>query len=292
MNIVVLCKRHNHRKALEILSALYAEGLEARGIVALAPAPARRSFKEIVQKIYYRAAAWSWHKKQARRAAFFNTNGKAAHGEALPVNGRVALSRLPRQEESSPVSAKTFAPGSSAPQTLEAFAQAHRIPLVTVADLNGEACVAALRKFETDLLLLGGVPIIRAQVLAVPRVGTLNAHMAWLPGIRGMNVAEWSVYCDAPVAVTVHFVDAGVDTGAALYREPVEVSECRSIAAMRRKMSRQQHLALARAARLCVDGKAPLRPQPNFPGKQYYVMHERLKRAVERKLSRAADPAD
>ncbi len=268
MNLVLLCKRHNHRKVLEILAALRAQNLPVRGIVALERREARPSCSAIVRKIYYR--------RQVR-----NTPQKPAGLPLFAANGKLHLESARNGE--SPVAQPSLQSCDTYKSVVE-YARAHRISLIAVADLNGAECVAALQKFQTDLLLLGGTPIIRAHVLAVPKVGTLNVHMAWLPGIRGMNVAEWSVYCNAPVAVTVHFVDAGVDTGAVLYRERVDISDCRSIAALRQKLSTQQHVTLARAARLFIDKKIEPQAQSKASGKQYYIMHERLRQVVERKL--------
>ncbi len=279
MNLVLLCKRHNHRKVLEILSALRAQNLEVRGVVALEARAALPSFKELVRKLYSRRLASAQARKRAAENApnaRLRANGKAAHIGAFNTNGHAALR----------FSAKPEAPLAipSLYKTVDDYTRAHNIPLVAVPDLNGKACVAALQKFQTDLLILGGTPIIRAHVLQLPRVGTLNVHMAWLPGVRGMNVAEWSVYTHAPVAVTVHFVDAGVDTGAVLYREQIDIAERRSIAAMRQKLSFEQHRVLARAVRLFVDQQLQPEPQVREAGKQYYLMHERLKQVVERKL--------
>ncbi len=271
MKLVLLCKRHNHRKVLEILTALSAENLEVAGIVALEPREAWPSLKEVVQKIYYR--------RRAQRKP-------EAGSKDLALNGKV-MSRASSAKTNGHVAPSDTLSLSGLYKTIEDYARGHKIPLVTVPDLNGDKCVAALRNFQTEVLLLGGTPIIRAQVLAVPRVGTLNVHMAWLPNIRGMNVAEWSVYTNAPVAVTVHFVDAGVDTGAVLYREEIDIAECRSIAALRQKLSFEQHRALARAARLLVDKQLKPEPQTREAGKQYYLMHERLKQVVERKLREA-----
>lgn len=271
MKLVLLCKRHNHRKVLEILSALGAQNLKVAGIVALEPREAWPSLKDVVRKIYYRRHAGiqreTTHphialRDKATPHGSDNTNG---HIAAKP-DGMLSVSGLYK--------------------TIADYARAHKIPLVIVPDLNGADCIAALRKFQTDVLLLGGTPIIRAQVLQTPRVGTLNVHMAWLPGIRGMNVAEWSVYTDAPIAVTVHFVDVGVDTGAVLYREEVDIADCHDIAAMRRKLSFEQHHALARAARLLFDQQLKPEPQARAAGKQYYLMHEKLKQVVAEKLRR------
>lgn len=280
MRIVLLCKRHNHRKVFEILEALRGQNLGVCGLVALERREPRLSFEELVRKVY--------HRRVQTRAQSEKTSPSAAHARpALSGNGRIAG----RAHENlngrvASHSQREYSVCKEKPnyQSIDAYARAHGIPLCAVPDLNDTACVAVLQKLQPDLLILGGTPIIRENILAVPRVGTLNVHMAWLPGIRGMNVAEWSVYCNAPVAVTVHFVDKGVDTGAVLYREEIDISECRSIAAMRQKLSMQQHLALARATRLFIDQQIRPEAQTQASGKQYYIMHERLKQVVEGKL--------
>jgi methionyl-tRNA formyltransferase len=139
---------------------------------------------------------------------------------------------------------------------------------------------------QTDILLLGGVPIIRANVLAAPKLCTLNVHMGLLPKFRGVNVAEWSIFCGAPVGVTVHQVDPGVDTGAILYREEIDVSGCTNIEAMRAKVSAAQHRVLAKCTRLLADKQLAPQPQKREDGKQYYAMHEKLRKIVDKKLSR------
>lgn len=280
MRIVLLCKRHNHRKVIEILEAFHEQNVSVCGIVARQRRESWPSFKEIVHKIYLRhTLPFARTKKKpplsAHTSRQFSGNGRFLLPEKERRNGRDAIfvsQNAPAQIEKSNCA------------NLDTYARAQGIPLIAVPDLNGEDCVAALQKLQPDLLVLGGTPIIRENILAVPRVGTLNVHMAWLPGIRGMNVAEWSVYCNAPVAVTVHFVDKGVDTGAVLYREQINISECRSIAAMRQKLSTQQHLVLARATKLFIDQQIRPEQQVKDSNKQYYIMHERLKQVVERKL--------
>lgn len=278
MKIALLCKRHNHRKVLEILEAFREQNISVCGLVALERREPWPSFEEIVRKIYYRrkhARGQSISRLSMNTHAHLSGNGKFAAHALETRNGHMAS--RPQQD----FSAHNDKPKS---ESIDTYARAHGIPLIPVSDLNGAACAAALRELQPDLMILGGTPIIRENILAAPRMGTLNVHMAWLPGIRGMNVAEWSVYCDAPIAVTVHFVDKGIDTGAVLYREQINISECRSIAAMRQKLSAQQHLALARATRLFIEQRIQPEAQTQASGKQYYIMHERLKQVVERKL--------
>jgi methionyl-tRNA formyltransferase len=181
---------------------------------------------------------------------------------------------------------KTFSPkqGDGA-TTITEYARQYHIEMVVVDDLNGADSIIALQRMQADILLLGGVPIIRANVLSVPKLCTLNIHMGLLPKFRGVNVAEWSVFCNAPVGVTVHQVDPGVDTGAILYREEIEVSGCANIEMMRAKVSGTQHRVLAKCTRLLAEKRLGPQSQKKEDGKQYYAMHEKLRKIVDKKLS-------
>jgi len=274
MNLVILCKSWNHKKVLEILEALREQNLRVRGIVALAASPKRPTFSEVIRKTHERGVAraithfFSNHRDHHdRRNGFI-----AANGIDLTIGIHSPNGRLQDHADFQPH------------LTIAGYARQHQIEMTVVQDLNSEACAAALRRMNTDILLLGGAPIIRANILAAPKVCTLNVHMALLPEFRGMNVAEWSIFSGAPVGVTVHQVDPGVDTGAVLYREEIDVADCSSIAALREKVSRQQHLVLAKCTRWLIEKKLTPAPQNKAEGKQYYLMHEKLKKVVERRL--------
>ncbi|MCG3118412.1 MAG: Methionyl-tRNA formyltransferase [bacterium] len=276
MNLVVLCKSWNHKKVLEILAALREQELRVRGLVALAAAPEKKTWTDLARKTHEKSVAYLLrHFRKNGAVDSTGTNGFIA------VNGVTPEFHLPMPNGQLP--ARQNQPAGL---TIAEYAELQQIPIAVVKDLNSAECVAALQRLETDILLLGGVPIIRANVLAVPKICTLNVHMALLPTFRGMNVAEWSIYCGAPAAVTVHQVDPGVDTGAILYRERIDVSDCPTIATMRAKVSRQQHLVLAKCTRLLIEKKLVPEPQQKEAGKQYYLMHDKLKKIVAHRLAR------
>jgi folate-dependent phosphoribosylglycinamide formyltransferase PurN len=276
MNIVLLCKSRNHGKVLQILEALRAERLTVRGIVALAEAPQQTAFADVVRKAH----------------ALGNGNLLRGVFRRFHLNGAISSSSDSRHDAVDPalenLSANGALPSSKhnhSAATIGEYAKQRGIEMAVVDDLNGAESLAALQRLKTDILLLGGVPIIRANVLAVPRVCTLNVHMGLLPEFRGMNVAEWSVFHGTAVGVTVHQVDPGVDTGAILYREEIDVSDCRSLASMRAKVSATQHRVLAKCTRLLVEQQLVPQPQKKEDGRQYYAMHEKLRKIVEKKLS-------
>jgi folate-dependent phosphoribosylglycinamide formyltransferase PurN len=283
MNIVLLCKSWNHHKALQILTALRDEQLTVRGIVALAAAPKKMTFADVVRKAYalgdgnfLRGVLSRLHKNGMSKSA----------PEMHACNVHASTNGFDSAFHSSSTNGKTFSPKrEDGATTITEYAKQYHIEMIGVNDLNGAESIAALLRMQTDILLLGGVPIIRANVLSVPKICALNVHMGLLPSFRGMNVAEWAVFCNAPVGVTVHQVDSGVDTGAILYREEIDVSGCTNIEAMRAKVSATQHHVLAKCTRLLVDEQLVPQPQKREDGRQYYAMHEKLRKIVDKKLS-------
>jgi folate-dependent phosphoribosylglycinamide formyltransferase PurN len=166
--------------------------------------------------------------------------------------------------------------------TLAAWADERGIDVLRVRRLEDAA--AALERRAPDLLVLLGADIVPPTLLAVPRVGVINAHYGLLPAFRGMNVTEWSVLSGAPVGVTVHFVDAGIDTGAILLREEIPIAPGETFATLRRKHQDVAARLLVRAACDIRDGRAAPQAQDPAAGRQYYRMHPAIRRAAETKL--------
>jgi methionyl-tRNA formyltransferase len=148
--------------------------------------------------------------------------------------------------------------------------------------------IEALRILQPDLLVLLGSDLVPAALLDIPRRGTINPHYGLLPAFRGMNVTEWSVYSGAPVGVTVHLVDAGVDTGPILLREEIPLATGETFATLRRKHQDVAARLLVRAAIELRDDTARPLPQDPEEGRQYYRMHPALRRAATARLRERA----
>jgi methionyl-tRNA formyltransferase len=65
--------------------------------------------------------------------------------------------------------------------------------------------------------------ILRPPVLAAGPV-FVNLHIALLPYNRGADPTLWSVLEDTPAGVTIHHIDAGVDTGDVIARRAVALA--------------------------------------------------------------------
>jgi methionyl-tRNA formyltransferase len=88
-----------------------------------------------------------------------------------------------------------------------------------------EEGMAALRALDLDYVLCVHFPyIVPPAALAIPRVGFLNLHPAFLPFGRGWHTVTWAILEDHPIGATLHFMDEGVDTGDIILQRPLEVT--------------------------------------------------------------------
>lgn len=130
--------------------------------------------------------------------------------------------------------------------------------VIVVDSLVGSLAEAALDRLKPDLVILGGAPILPDRILERARVGVLNAHPGLLPHYRGVDVVAHAVLNGDPVGATVHFVDAGIDTGRIVARVEVPARPGDRLATLQERVESAGAVALADAvARFVRDGTLP-----------------------------------
>lgn len=107
--------------------------------------------------------------------------------------------------------------------------QAERMGLeVWPAELVKDSSLASrVRELEVDVLLnVHSLHIIDQEVLRAPRIGCFNLHPGPLPQYAGLDVVSWALYRgEKSHGITLHWMEAGVDTGAIAYSTTFEVSD-------------------------------------------------------------------
>lgn len=96
--------------------------------------------------------------------------------------------------------------------------------IVVVDSLADEGVRRALVMARADVLVLAGTGIVPAELLKLPSLVTLNAHPGLLPWVRGVCPLEHALLRGVPLGVTVHAVDAGIDTGPIVRRALLPVT--------------------------------------------------------------------
>jgi folate-dependent phosphoribosylglycinamide formyltransferase PurN len=84
-----------------------------------------------------------------------------------------------------------------------------------VAHINHPDVVALARRLQPDLIAVFGTSLIRGELLREGRLGIANLHGGLSPEYRGADCTFWALYNGEPnkVGCTLHWIDAGIDTG-------------------------------------------------------------------------------
>lgn len=103
----------------------------------------------------------------------------------------------------------------------------------------GDTTLATTERIPPDWLEAHGVEfvvsygyrhLIRDEVIRRYPGRIINLHISLLPWNRGADPNLWSWVDDTPKGVTIHQVDAGLDTGPILIQEPVRFSGAETLA--------------------------------------------------------------
>jgi methionyl-tRNA formyltransferase len=81
--------------------------------------------------------------------------------------------------------------------------------------INHPDVVQLANKLKPDLIAVFGTSLIRGELLQKGRLGIVNLHGGLSPAYRGADCTFWALYNKEPenVGCTLHFIDAGIDTG-------------------------------------------------------------------------------
>jgi folate-dependent phosphoribosylglycinamide formyltransferase PurN len=174
--------------------------------------------------------------------------------------------------------------------TLEHECREKGIRLRDVGSVNEPDALEILRELKPDIVIHAGAGILKAEVLQIPRLGTINAHMGRLPYYRGVNVAEWAVLNRDKPACSVHLIDRGIDTGSIIATRTVAVGGLTTIEQLRDAVDDAQLLLLAEVLTWIHQSREipPLYSQSPEQGRQHFRMHAALKRVVLARLSGTA----
>ncbi len=103
--------------------------------------------------------------------------------------------------------------------SIKEFCKKNNIPLDYFDNINHNITKKKIVDLKPDLIILGGAPILKQEIISIPRIAVLNSHPGILPDAKGMDVVAQSILYDIPLGATVFKVNAGIDSGAILLKE-------------------------------------------------------------------------
>jgi len=173
--------------------------------------------------------------------------------------------------------------------SLKKFCKLFGIRLVYVKSLNKGEFANIIRSEFIDIVINGGGGLFRKEAILSPKIGIVNTHMGELPRFRGMNVLEWSLFLKARIGVSLHFIDDGIDTGDIISFEEITVASDDTIESLRAKSTRVSINLIVNFILQTRLNEVTTEKQVFEDGKQYFVMHARLKNIVANNLSNSSN---
>lgn len=121
------------------------------------------------------------------------------------------------------------------------------------SNLNDTRLWSDIHSKNLDIVIQGGIGILKSDYLSIPNIGFLNVHPGKLPKYRGCSCPEWAIYNGDEVILTAHLLDSGIDTGPILMEEKYQFTFENSYARFRAGIYPLAGILLTRAIKLLFE---------------------------------------
>jgi methionyl-tRNA formyltransferase len=128
-----------------------------------------------------------------------------------------------------------------------------------------------LRQMKTDLIFVWSYPmILPAEIIEIPRLGCVNVHLGLLPEYRGVNgIRHALLNGEEKTGVTIHFMDAGIDSGDIIARISFPITAQDDIISLLQKSKAAGLHFLENGWRHVAAGNVRAQPQDESKAKYY-----------------------
>ncbi len=114
--------------------------------------------------------------------------------------------------------------GKRSPSPVKSAAGALSLRVIEADNMRSADLHRELKALEPDLLVVVAYKLLPPEVLAIPRIGSLNLHASLLPKYRGAAPIHWAIINgETETGCTVFLLDEGMDTGKILGQEKTPV---------------------------------------------------------------------
>ena len=150
----------------------------------------------------------------------------------------------------------------------------HNIPTIEVESINDDKCKEFILGHKPDIIAVCGTTVIKPGIFTLSKKGTINIHCGIIPEYRSADPIFWALYNNEPnkVGVTIHFVDAGIDTGDIIYQEAVKVTKDDNPATLYCKCIQTGADLMVKAIDDIENDRVKTIKKDNISGKAYYHM--------------------
>ncbi|MBT5055058.1 MAG: methionyl-tRNA formyltransferase [Gemmatimonadetes bacterium] len=145
------------------------------------------------------------------------------------------------------------------PPPVKLAAQDAGLPLLQPDSIDAAGMAAALIEADADAFVVVAFSILPRDVLAIPRLGSINLHPSLLPAYRGAAPIVWALFAgERQTGLTTFLLNERIDGGDILLQETVDIEDDETAGELEQRLSR---LGADVVVRTC-DGLATEQLQP------------------------------
>ncbi len=188
------------------------------------------------------------------KVLFAGTPDFAVHAlEALLANPEISVQAVYTQPD------KPAGRGQLLRQSaVKVLAESRGLPVLQPVSLREESAIAELVAFNSDLLIVAAFgQILSAQILAAPRLGSLNVHASLLPRWRGAAPIQRAIMAgDATTGITIMRMVERLDAGPMLLQRACTIATDETGGSLHERLAKLGGAALTEALALLLSGHA------------------------------------
>jgi len=160
---------------------------------------------------------------------------------------------------------------------LQMTSRKYSIPFVRSKNINESNFVELIRNVAPELIVSAHFEkLIKKELINIPSKGCINLHPSLLPNYRGMAPQHWPIVNrEEFTAVTVHFINEGIDTGDIILQEKIYINESMYVSDLLSSFLVIYKFIVKDAVALIEIGKVEVKKQSHLKG-SYYPKLKRL----------------
>ena len=152
--------------------------------------------------------------------------------------------------------------GATSPSPVKSAANALSLNVIEADAMRDPALQKELAALDPDLLVVVAYKLLPPEMLAIPKIGSLNLHASLLPKYRGAAPIHWAlVNGETETGCTVFLLDEGMDTGMILGREKTPVGPLETTGDLYGRLKEMGAGLLVRTVDRIAEGTHTVQPQ-------------------------------
>lgn len=143
---------------------------------------------------------------------------------------------------------------------------------IRIDSANSKATIERLRELAPEVVVVSGTRILSRELLQAVGAVFINWHAGITPLYRGVHGGYWSLYEGRPAecGVTVHLVDAGIDTGGVIAQATISPTAADDFVTYPYLQLAAALPLIARAVQDALDGRIETVRPPEGQSRLYY----------------------